>query len=127
MRSPWDLSFGHSSTAAPAAVNALSSASLRFPPKWTITRVRSGSGSLAYAVSASASAGGRLVHPGHDDQPVAAEEGRRQHVGELPHGQPGGGQLVLLRLRVALEHGGPDGRDRAGPQELLLPHDDAQP
>jgi hypothetical protein len=46
-RSPGDLSFGHSSRAAPAAVKALTSASLRLPPKWTTTRVRSGSGSLA--------------------------------------------------------------------------------
>jgi hypothetical protein len=44
-RSPADLSFGHSSSAAPAAVKALTSASLRLPPKCTITSVRSGSGS----------------------------------------------------------------------------------
>ena len=46
-RSPAEVSFGHSSSAAPAAVNALTSASLRLPPKWTTTSVRSGSGSFA--------------------------------------------------------------------------------
>ena len=46
-RSPAELSLGHSSSAAPAAVKALTSASFRFPPKWTMTRVSSGSGSFA--------------------------------------------------------------------------------
>ena len=44
-RSPAELIFGQSSTAAPAALNALTSASLRLPPWWTRTSVSSGSGS----------------------------------------------------------------------------------
>ena len=46
-RSPAETSFGHSSIAAPAALNASTSASFGFPPECTMTRVRSGSASFA--------------------------------------------------------------------------------
>ena len=46
----------------------------------------------------------------------------RQDVGQLADRQAGGGQLVHLGVLVAGEDGGADGGDRAGAQQLLLPH-----
>ena len=112
--------------AAPACLNALTRASLRLPPLWTTHQRELGVGVLGVADQRVVQRPRRLLHTGDHDQPVAAEQGGRQDVGQLAHRQPAGRQLVLLRILVVGEDRGADRGDRAGAQQLLLPHHHAQ-
>ncbi len=122
IRSPAEVSFGHSSSAAPGGREGLDQRLVALAAEVDDDQRQLGVGILRVADQRVGQGGGGLLDAADDDEPVPAEQRGRQDVGQLTDRQPGGGELVHLGVLVPGEDGGADGADRAGAQQLLLAH-----